>query len=131
MPLSSPVRSAQTTSRALRPQSRWQVLGELAIKGLLLGNAGALLSSGLGIAWHGAHWTTVSGALNVAGIVLVCLAGSFVMSAMQINVREVPDPTRSDIGNVDGTPWRSILTCLIAGGWCFMLDALLRTTQLA
>lgn len=104
---------------------------ELTLKGFLLGNTGALLFSGVALSWHGRHWSTVSGALNVGGIVFVCLAGSFVMSAVQYTVREIPDPTRSDLGQGWGLPWRSILTCLTAGAWCFFLDALLRATPLA
>lgn len=122
MPHLSSLRTVQASRTEWRPQSRAAVLGELVLRGLALGLGGAALAVLVGVVWHGAHWPVVSGALNAAGIVLACVGGSFVMAGNQ--------PGVSGTGP-SALPWRSVLTCLVAGALCFGLDAALRATPLA
>jgi hypothetical protein len=51
------------------------VLGELVLKGLVLGLAGAVVAIVVGVLWRGAAWPVVSGSLNAAGLVLACVGG--------------------------------------------------------
>lgn len=125
MPHLSSRRTVQASRAGWRPQSRAAALGELVLGGLALGLGGAVLAVLVGVVWHGAHWPVVSGALNTAGIVLVCVGGSFVLAGSQPGVA---GPVRT---GPSALPWRSVLTCLVAGGLCFLLDAALRATPLA
>ena len=119
--------SVRSSRSAPLPQSRGAALGELVLKGLALGLAGAALAILIGVLWRGAQWPVVSGSLNAAGIVLACVGGSFVLGGAGSGGAGT-GPVSSGPSVL---PWRSVLTCLLAGALCFGLDAALRATPLA
>ncbi|GAA5532219.1 hypothetical protein [Deinococcus aluminii] len=107
---------------SVEPQRRWAALWDLLKRGSLYGGGASLLGALLGYLFiqHGRHGVLTG--LNIAGILLCILAGSFVQGSF--GSQNAVAFSQARLGDVPARvqwPLMSTFVALMAAGVCFLL----------
>ncbi|GAA5511568.1 hypothetical protein Dcar01_00279 [Deinococcus carri] len=107
---------------SVTPRTGWQALANLLKRGALYGGAASVLGALLGdlLIQHGRHGVLTG--LNLAGILLCILAGSFAQGSFGVQSGVAMSQARLGTAAPQMQwPLASMLVALLAAGVCFLL----------